>query len=390
MLIKNSNQETMIVNVDWLSYSVRLADAMPELICPEGYRMEVLQGNNIYKNRFILRDCTGEKVVTCMWCPYSSVLDKNVATVQVANSWLYLPYGIEHCHDIMCQCWDCAYNGCSRVDICCDFVANDRRMRLIRKLQTGGVYIAKKREGSTFWHERLVGERKVRECHCFSWGSKKTEIKCKLYNKSREVGLVTKDGKIPETVEKQYIVDSWRKAGFDILRVWRLEFSLQGAGQLRWDGKVIDIADVGGDTWALYMYASLYQSRFDMRYNDGRRTVKHNDDRQIDFLLLKEWTVEGCTINWQEYNHDEPTPDAESITTIRKLMLQLESPAATSNTAVFDAIANAVGVILQEGKFRAYFDRCFGKPFDVYMAEKRAETGEGIIHVSDAPSKFWS
>lgn len=379
-MIVNTCNHRYTVNLDWVSYSVRLQEEEPELFCPMGCRLEVLPGNNIYKNRWILYDDGGCKIATALWSPYSRVLDKQIATIQIANKWLYEYYGIDYAHGLVMEVWQCTFNAFSRLDFACDFCASDRQLGIIRKLSNNAMYLAKKREGSLFWHERKEGNRKLRECHCLSWGSKTSEIKLKMYWKSRELGLL---GFPPEKLtiggEKPYIVEEWRKAEFDILRMWRIEYSIQGSGQLTWDGKPITMEDVKSGAWAVWVWGTLYTSRFDIRKNQGKRTEKHNDDEHVS---LFKWDVVGVVIKWRQYDKKEHTPDTDKVTVLRRLLRQLEEPTIVSCESVWDSIANAICTLVYDGHLIGYYQSLFG---DVPMRHLQAlrnelEVGEGIAH----------
>lgn len=374
------------VNLDWVSYSVRLQEDAPELYCPDGYRLEILPGNNIYRNRWILRSTDGEKIATALWSPYSRVLDAKVATVQIANKWLYDYYGIDFAHGLVMEVWQCTFNAVSRLDFACDFCASDRQLGIIRKLASNAMYLAKKRAGSIFWHERRVGERKIRECHCLSWGSKVTEIKLKLYWKSRELGLIGGGDEIPEG-DKPYIVDEWRKCGHDVLRVWRIEYSITGSGQLMWDDKPITLEDIKSGAWVVWMWGTLYQSRFDLRKNQGRRTDKHNLDECVS---LFGWDVTRIDIRWRKYDPTDKTPDMETVTVLRRLLRQLEEPTIVASPVVWDSLANTVCTLVGNNHLIGYYQRLFGDIPINHLAALRSqlEVGDGIVYPEPTLSRM--
>lgn len=377
-MIVNTCNNRYAVNLDWVSYSVRLQEEEPELYCPIGCRLEILPGNNIYRNRWILYDDSGAKIATALWSPYSSVLDKSIATIQIANKWLYEYYGIDYAHGLVMEVWQCTFNAVSRLDIACDFSASDRQLGIIRKLASNAMYLAKKREGSIFWHERQVGGKKIRECHCLSWGAKASEIRLKIYWKSRELGLIgLPSDELLKNGEKPYIVDQWRKADMDVLRVWRIEWSIQGSGQLMWDGKPITLDDVKSGAWAVWMWGTLYNTRFDLRKNQGNRTSKHNNDKCV---TLFKWDITAVDIKWRDYNTRERTPDADKVTILRRLMRQLEEPTIVACASVWDSLAGTICTMVEDGRLLGYYQRLFGDVPERHLSALRAdlEVGEGI------------
>lgn len=369
------------VNVDWLQYSVILKSRTPELYCPDGYRLEILQGNNIFKNRWILYNSGGTKIATALWTPFSSVLDEFVATVQIANIWLYDPYGIEYAHRLVQDVWDCTFNSVGRFDVCCDFSATDRQMSIIRKLSSNAMYLGKKGEGSIFWHNRAVGDEKhvVREPHCLSWGSKHSEIKCKLYWKSRELGLVGQKNDngnsfIPEC-DKEYIVEEWRKCGFDVLRVWRLEFSMCSTGQMMFDGKLVTWRDLCSGEWHAKVFSALYNSRWDIRKNQGRRTKSHNKDEAVQLFVFE---YDKLQMKWKEPK-EERLPDGEVISTLRKLLRELESPAVIGNQNVFGSMCEAIREIVMLNGMGTWCARKLPRGLEGYFDDVWNHVGGGVV-----------
>lgn len=401
----------MACNVDWLSFNVKSKDKEPTIECPEGYRMEVLTGNNIFKNRFILYDVSGVKLFTVLWCPYSSVVDSRIMTCQIANSQLYINDGILKCYELLKRCVDCCFNACSRIDICLDFVADDSKMRIIRKLSEGAMYVEKKREGSVWWHENTISkegkEVKVKQCHCLAWGSKSSEIKVKLYWKSREIGLLPqaksdnskkitkrkckkhwksrrKEGEIP-TPSKPYIVEEWKANNMDTKKVWRLEFSMSGAGQLIWDEKVISLEDVNSPYWFCRVFAGLLRTRFIVRKNQGRRSEKHNGDKIVKFI---EVPFDKLPVEWMKYKEKEPlTPDGEVLKVIRHLILQCDNEVLRCNSEYIQNMYNLIDTICQKSNAYPYVYQLLGKSLYDYFCDIYTSAGKGKHDVIPSLSK---
>lgn len=375
------------VNLDWISFSVKLLSPDAELQCPDGYRLELLPGNNIYRQRFILYDGAGRKLITALWQPFSSVLDSRIAHVQFANCTLY-SYERFELWGLLIQVWDCEFNGMSRIDICCDFDATDFQHGIIRRLGDGRCYVQGKREGSRFWHEESYGlesgeVRKRTVFHCISWGSKTSEIKVKLYWKSREQGLIVPEG-CPAVPEKPYIVEEWREMGMNERNVWRLEFSMQSAGQLRFDGHCLSLEEVLDPHWFCRVFCALLASRFIVRRDDGKRTAKHNEDRIVNFLSLP---FDKLGFRWKDYEKKR-YEDAANVTLLRKLLSQLDSPVCSSSQMVFESIASSVLAVVASCYLDEWCVKRLGCSIDRYLAEKAAAVGLGCFHVEPKPSRF--
>ena len=283
MIIKNGD-DALCINCDWLQWSVKLMDPEPELTCPDGFRLELLQGNNIYKCRAILYDLMGRKWLTLMWMPYSSVLSPYVMTVQAANWLLYCDAG-GSVMDVLGQIVDCEYNSMGRLDICCDFQMSERILLILKHLNSGHYYVQGKREGSVWWHEK--GSKSMgffhKELHCQSWGSPQSEIKWKIYFKSREIDNLIH---LSPDCAKPWIRDEWIAAGLDDTNVWRIEVSLCGACCLRWEDHIITLSDALSGAWLANVFGDMLEHRFIIRINQGRRNGHKNNDARVPLFSL--------------------------------------------------------------------------------------------------------
>lgn len=366
---------TYCVNCDWLQYSVTLTEGeAPELICPEGFRLELLPGNNIFRNRAILTRCDdGAKYLTLLWSPYSKLIKSNIMTVQVANYCLYAG-GIHGADRLLHEIVDCAFNALGRVDVCCDFVARDYELMRIRQMWSGDAYVARKSEGSSFWHAADGGNGRFP--HCLSWGSKSSEIRVKLYNKSREIG-VTPNGSCED---KPYILGEWLSAGMDVQRVWRLEFSLNSTGQLRWDGRLITLDDVADCGYLWRLFANLYEFRFDTRINAGRRIGHKNLDPKFALLTLPH---SPDALRWAAPDPDKLAP-SESITLLRRMVSSLDFAILQSSRMVYESVADVILRLCDDTRVYNYFRGHYGDEPATWLQRRYADVGEGIVH--DVPN----
>lgn len=361
------------VNCDWLQFSVRLRyPETPELICPEGFRLEILPGTNVFRNRAILWRCSdGAKVLTMLWSPYSPKIHKAIMSVQVANMILYSS-GIHWAFSQLQEVVECEFNSMSRVDVCCDFEVSRFELMFIRKLWIGDYYVQRKSEGAVWWHAKdTTGGRNV---HCLNWGSCSSEIKVKLYNKSRELGL---DVSRETLSEKPWISGEWERAGFNVHKVWRLEFSMSGSGQLMWENRKISLDDVANSGWLFRVFCSLYHSRFVCRVA-GRGLVGHkNLDPKVSLLVLPKGSKR---FEWID-NADEPTASSEQIATLRRLIGTLDMPAVRSNDGLWDSVATSILRVCECKGLRGYFGRVYGMDVDDWLQQAAAYTGEGCFDV---------
>lgn len=366
------------LNVDWLQFSVLLADKdNPEFVCPDGYRLEMLPGNNVFQHRVIVWRCDeAEKVLTLLWKPYSRKLNEYLMTAQVGNMFLYRG-GIKHATDLLHQIVACRFNSMGRLDICCDFQANQYELMLIRGLWEGDYYVQGKREGSLFWHATI--DDKLRFPHCLSWGSKTSEIKVKCYNKSREIGMI---GDNP-ICHKPWILADWKDANFDEKKVWRLEFSLCSSGQLLFEGKRITLEDVRTCDWLMKLWLSLYNRRFVCRKNLGKRNGHKNEDPIVRLLSLPK----SCEIlRWKSSDELKP-PSSENAALLRKLVALLDNPVINCSSEMFEYIGGSILKLSESRGLTSYFSHCFGKQPYEYLNERYQGVGGGIHHVTPDPNR---
>lgn len=367
------------LNCDWLQYSVLTDSEEPEIICPDGYRLEIAQGNNIFENRALLFNNNGEKVLTLLWKPYSSVLNKRLMTVQVANKFLYTGM-ISKNFELVRQIVACSFNSVGRFDICLDFEANDEFIEAVKHLNSGHYYVQHKTEGSSWWHEVNKDNFKHKQTHCLTWGSPNSEIKVKLYHKSREQGLIGGD-----TPEKPWIVEEWEEAHFDKKNVWRLEFSLAGAGQLRWEKQLITLEMIENESWLRRVFFSLYHKRFVCRINQGKRQGHKNNDTRIYLVRLP---IDGENLTWYE----APNLKSESkpaIELLRSLMRQVDNSAVMASKMMFESYGKMICEVIENYGLENYFKAVFEKDYTDYLAELYDKSGSGVYTMNLKPSRFF-
>ena len=378
------NQSNYCVNVDWLQYSVNLREAEPELLCPEGYRIELCQGNNIFEHRALVFDGRGSKVLTLLWKPYSKVIASNLMTVQVANEYLYLAggAGIKWSMDIVQSIVDCTFNAVGRFDICIDYEASDRRLTFLKHLNSGHYYVQGKHEGASWWHEtNSSNNHHHKQLHCMNWGSPHSEIKVKIYNKSREQGLVDNPNGQPD---KPWIVQEWKLNDMDITKVWRLEFSMAGAGQLRYNNEPITLENLQDEEWIMNVFFDMYTHRYITRINQGKRAGHKNNDERVYLLNLPTRTN---IISWASpKGKDYELPPA--ITLLRAMMRQIDNPAVMSVRTTFNDYASTILNIIDNYKLHGYFLRTYERDPQDYFDDLWNNVGMGIRHTTPSPRQL--
>lgn len=381
-MIATFQNQSFIFSLDWLQFSVNLASDTPEFVCPEHIRIEFCQGNNIFEHRALVFNLRGEKLLTLLWKPYSSLLNSHLMTVQVANQSLYVQdgFGVKWAWELLQEIVECSFNAVGRFDVCCDWVADDIKLEFLRHLNSGHYYAQGKHEGSNWWHDTNTTDSHIRkQLHCLSWGSKKSEIKVKVYNKSREQG--TLNGNIDDA-EKPWIVNEWRAANMPIDKVWRLEFSMSGAGQLRFENKPITLEEIASPQWVCNVFLSFYESRFVTRINQGRRQGHHNNDKRVYLLNLP---PRPALLFWAKGKADKvDCPPA--ITLLRAMMRQMDNPSVLSNKPTFETYATAILDIVRLHKLEGYFYRTWQTESEEYFQSLYKSIGQGIHDTIKSPA----
>lgn len=403
MYIQAVNGNKYIVNLDWVAFNVRMLSE-PDLdkISKSGYRAELLPGNNVFKDRILIRDNLGDKILTCLFHPYSSVIHPLLMTVQINNKYLYCDRPLTYPLELLQSLFWVEINRFSRIDFCCDFVPDKRQRSLIKKLRRGDCYLQGKHEGGIWWKDKKhksdgsrIKKLKLSEKQ-LQWGSPISSIKIKIYDKSRELGLVLERGqKLSDVVidtkisecEKPYIAYQWKDFGFtDVTNVWRLEFSVSDCGQLRFEDKVISVDNVNNADWVVGVFKSLYDNRFVVRKNEGRQTGKHNRDTIMPFLVL-----DGLVTNKLKVAEPNEIKIAthESVVLLRRLMADFESPVVMQNPVIMEQLGLTIDKVIETNNLQQYFYLKMGMPFQEYFESYYEKSGVGLFDTIPSLNNTW-
>lgn len=362
----------MCVNCDWLSFSIKI-DPRKEVIAPVGMRYEKLAGTNIYKQRWILYDNQGAKVMTFCCDPYSSVISDELATCQVANPFLYNP-SIKWLEQMFNSFKGGTYHGLSRWDVCCDFVPTDAEYGTIRKLTSGAQYVSGKSAGSLFWHSEKYGEREYRMAHCLSWGTPTTALKVKLYNKSLEI-----DAANPERCEKPYILQEWEGHLPDTTKVWRLEFSLTDANQFAIGNRRLGFDDALSSDILCRFFSEVKKKRFVVRKNQGKRHGHKNEDEIVPFLPFD---LDGLEIR-KAQSITERTPLDEERQLARHLLIHMSDKSVLCDNERYSSIRRMLFDLAENPLISGYLDSMTDGSFCGFISRLDECRGAGVYDVSD-------
>lgn len=196
-------------------------------------------------------------------------------------------------------------------------------------------------------------------------------VKWKLYNKSKEVFV--RDGeRVHET--KPYIVDCWRRAGWDVSGIWRLEVSVQDCAQFEWNGRRLDLSVLSEYEQIWQVFKGLYSKRFVVRVNEGH-VCRKNDARVFLVNLL-------CGDKVQKAKPKSCRESAEGVAQLRRIAAALSAPSSLLSAKIFAALADAGAAVVEEFGLERYCERVFGTDWMSLCQEVYADAGDGVVDAS--------
>lgn len=345
---------------DWLALSIRLDGDVERT--PAHHKWVLYEGGtNVWNKRRVLYNEYGEKVLTLLSSPKSSLIDKSMALVEVANEWLYHGIGIRELLGKLKYCVYFEVVSLSRLDLAVDFNPNKRQARQIVGLGKGALEVSSKQNGSGFWsinNEDWVPDqwRGLRCPHCISWGHKESDVKWKLYYKTKEL----KESAGGQAFDKPYIVDKWRECGLDENNVWRLEVSIKHCNKLTFDGKVLDLDCWGNNTKRLF--ESLYTSRFQLSHGGNRH--KGGRVEHIPFLPVSRATAVKCR------QYDGERSSSARISLLRSLVRSLDEEEVLLDAPTRGDVLAMIDNIVRRDNLKRYIDGMLGMDYEVWKETK--------------------
>lgn len=369
--------------IDWLGLSVRMqSDPCP---IPHHTWQEYPQ-TNVWGKRRMLYNENGDKVLTLLYEPRTTVVSSNAGLLEIENEWLYHGGGPEYILELLQQSLFYEVIGISRLDLCADFNPTKSQADIIEGLANGDYYVAGKRNGSGFWSTNLNPPDRLRDgtrrpflneywCgrkipHCQSWGHKTSELKWKLYYKTKEL-LDDGGGKV---MMKPYIIDQWRMAGFDTSNVWRLECSMKHLNNTRMWGERISL-DFVREYRGLFFSQQVNQ-HFIIRKNQGHKD-KTNDE-VVRFL-----PVENVGARIQRKEYESLAERSGRITLLRRLITSLDDEQVYLDRISREDCLEHIGKVIKRDGLQNYFRAMTGMWFEEYgeFLERKA-AGRGPIEIT--------
>ena len=356
-------QQDILASCDWYAVSVNMEHEPTS--APIGHQwVDYEGGTNVWKKRRVLLNERGDKVATFLYSPKSTTINKDAGLIEVANEWLYHGLGAVGVVNLMHKVCPFRVTGISRLDLCLDFVPTDNQYEIISGLSSGKYYVSGKRNRTQFcsisspnWMPQQY--QGIEIPHCQSWGHKTSDVKWKLYYKSKELRDAVGGG----WFSKPYIVDRWREVNFDENNVWRLEVSIKHCNKLMWNGNVIDESCLLADD--VFMLRDLYKQRFIIRKNEGHKDK--SNDSQVLFLPL---TGFRNRIRCKQYDElDEDERHVGRISLLRKLVNAMDVEEIRYDAVSRDAVIAHVRSIVKRDGLQRYFAAMVGKTLEEWVYE---------------------
>lgn len=352
---REETPQVVLLFIDWLGLSLRIAGA-PKPI--KGYVWRQYTSTNVWRRRDVLYTGRGDRVLTLLYEPISRIISSNAALLEIDNEWLYHGGGAERILETLLESVFYEITGISRLDLAADFCPDDTQSAIIRGLSSGQYYIGGKRNGSQFWsvntNERLQEQWRGNNIpHCQSWGHKTSDIRWKLYYKTKEL-LDAGGGKF---YDKPYIIDHWRMHGMDVSNVWRLEVSTHHLNNLTMFNRAITLDELAEYREELFL--SLYNSRFQVKANQGHKD-RTNDDT-IPFLPVHNMH--------SVLRYAEPKNMAEHhgrITLMRHLISSLDDEHVLLDKATREGVLEHIAAIVSRDHLHSYFRMVTGVTLDEF------------------------
>lgn len=375
--MSNINLNVPCINLDWVAFSILLVPSPREKdehrftlndITPLGFKVVEYVGTNIYSRRAIVFADDGQKLLTLLFQPHSRIIDYQSCLVEVANPMLYSRYlyfggkwygGLLWVPELLQAIHPFTFQCLSRVDIAADFPLTPGRAAMVRQFTADEVYVQRYRDGVSFHSfEAIKGTRVRRVPRQISWGSKNSNIKWKLYNKSLEVFEYEKVGdKVVQHCNKQYIVDKWLECGWDVNNIWRLEVSICPMEKYKFHERTLRFHDLANWFTISDLFTCLYQTKFVCRINEG------HDDRSNDKRVYLLGNL-GITDRLQIKESIRDVPVTEYVNGLRSAMAQLQKPEVIINRRMRQLWIQTAMQVTRVGNLQAYFNNTYGYPVE--------------------------
>lgn len=368
--------QELLLNCDWLGLSLHIAGE-PKPI--KGYIWREYTATNVWNKRRVLWTEDGDRVLTLLSEPRSTIISSSAALCEIENEWLYHGGGHRRILDILEQSVFFNITGISRLDLAVDFCPTEGQKEIILGLADGTFYVGGK-EHRVPWFDK-IRNKKLHPMwlgktvpYDQSWGHKTTDIKWKLYYKTKEL-LDAGGGRF---MMKPYIVDQWRLHDMDIKNVWRVEVSLKKCNNYLLYGNKLDMSNIEGNFEALFR--QLYQSRFQVKLNEGHKD--RSNDKEVTFL-----PIDKILYTLQKRDPAKERQHNGRITLMRHLVQSLDDEQVLLDKISRENVYNHIYKIIERDNLNNYFNTMTGQYFEEWVAKKDAEAAGSEVFEIEKPKQ---
>lgn len=363
--------QELLLNCDWLGLSLHIAGE-PKPV--EGYVWREYSATNVWNKRRVLWTENGDRVLTLLSEPRSAIISNSAALCEIENEWLYHGGGHSRILDVLEKSVFFNITGISRLDLAVDFCPTEAQKEVIFGLADGEYYIGGKSNRVPWWakvqndklHPMWNGKNIPYDQ---SWGHKTTDIKWKLYYKTKEL-LDAGGGKF---MMKPYIVDQWRLHGMDIRNVWRVEVSLKKCNNYLLYGNRLDLGQIEANFEELFR--QLYQSRFQVKINEGHKD--RTNDKKITFL-----PIDKIFYTLQKRETENERQHNGRITLMRHLVQSLDDEQVLLDRVSRENVYNHIYQIIERDNLNNYFQVMTGDYFEEWVAKKDLQAaGSEVVNI---------
>lgn len=366
--------QKLLLNCDWLGLSLQLAGE-PKPI--PGHIWREYTATNVWGKRRVLWTEDGDRVLTLLSEPRSAIIGAKAALLEIENEWLYHGGGYARILDLLEQSVLYYITGISRVDLAVDFNPTEAQKEVIMGLATGEYYVKGKTNQVPWWglvkgeklHPMWNGKRIPYDQ---SWGHKTTDIRWKIYYKTKEL-LDAGGGRF---MMKPYIVDQWRLNGLDETNTWRVEVSCRKLNNYHLYGSRIDIDMLQRNFQELFL--QLYESRFKIRHNAGHKDK--SNDPLVTFL-----DVPNITYTMQRREPATERQHNGRITLLRHLVQSLEDESVLLDQRSRYGVYEHMQQLIERDHLENYFFSMTGKWWDEYIANRENAAQQSLEFNVDRP-----
>lgn len=326
------------INVDWLQVFCADMNDEPLNVIYNGkssFDFKLLpHTSRQFSEIWNVYDIDGEHYAVIQRKPFSSIISKDGAIIQLVNRELYKTFWASEFIVFMAQ-HHFRFKSISRIDICFDsntLYGGLRHSNLIKKLLLGEFLKNNQARIRENWGVSANTARPM-ECNSISFGSKGSAVSTKIYNKSLEMR---------EVKNKPYIVECWHYNGIDCEQdVWRCEISIKSdanklirygeAEPFRITPHVLDMQHQIEELF--YAYAEKY---FDIKKNNGTKNKTRMPQVKL-FPSDRKPTIRPVRITNE---HDSSRSDRIFLKKLHSLLTNMRNIDSQTENAIWE-VSNA-------------------------------------------------